>query len=144
MRFAHDSNLRGVHYLMYTPLFDIMEPAFNRYGVEMVVTCTLGGVHSKRSLHPFGLAIDLRSRHLQPARAEELAVELQRDLRLHDSRFDVVLEKDHYHVELDIKRGHARPRSRWGIPWLSPAAPIRDTPVGEEVRESGGEEGGGR
>lgn len=142
MVFKNGVTLQGMHYLIHEPLFDIMEPAFNAYGVEMVVTCTLGGEHSKRSYHPFGLAVDLRRRHLTDEKAVELAGELKRELREHDNRFDVVLERDHFHVELDIRRPHRRrpPMGRRYRPDFM--GPPEDLSEWEEGWEIGGEEGG--
>lgn len=75
---------------------------YSEYGVPAVITSGLDGHHSSKSLHYVGLALDWRTRHLPggylgPAAhavREQIAAVLGDD-------YDVVLEKDHIHVEYD-------------------------------------------
>lgn len=66
------------------------------FGVECVITSGLDGVHSEGSLHYKGLGLDFRTRDLprkvQPSFRDAVAEAL-------GPEFDVVLEKDHLHVE---------------------------------------------
>ncbi|MCK9616150.1 MAG: hypothetical protein M0R48_11780 [Candidatus Omnitrophica bacterium] len=64
----------------------------------LVITSALEGRHSKDSLHPKGLAIDIRLPYLDPA----LNVWICKVLRLRlGNYYDVVLEVDHIHIEFD-------------------------------------------
>lgn len=58
------------------------------------------GVHKSGSLHYKGLAIDVRTRDLTSAQITALVARLKAVL---GSKFDVVLEKDHIHIEYDPK-----------------------------------------
>ncbi len=69
-------------------------------GVDLVVTSALDGKHSRRSLHYVGLALDLRTRDFAKGEASIAAKFLQRRL---GRQYDVVLERDHIHVEYDPK-----------------------------------------
>ncbi len=65
---------------------------------ELVVTSTLDGVHSAGSLHPYGYAVDLRTRYFDTAEYNVLAGELR--LMLGD-KYDVIVHYSHIHVEYD-------------------------------------------
>lgn len=69
-------------------------------GQQITVTSICDGVHSKNSLHYKGLAVDLRTRDLKGITANQLAVRLRKAL---GNEYDVVVEKDHIHVEYDPK-----------------------------------------
>lgn len=70
---------------------------------ELCITSAVEGQHMQGSLHYKGMAIDVRL----PSSREKLAgaipavlLALRQDL---GAQFDVVLEKDHIHVEFDPK-----------------------------------------
>ena len=67
-------------------------------GQPLVVTSVTDGRHMPESLHYQGLAADLRLPSVPDLEAlrSALAVAL-------GPEFDVILERDHYHLELDIK-----------------------------------------
>ena len=67
---------------------------------ECVITSAMDGVHSVGSLHYSGQAIDLR---LPNDRSKCGAIKLDLANRLGDD-FDVVLEADHLHLELQAKQ----------------------------------------
>ena len=71
---------------------------FAQFGRDCVVTSARGDVHSRKSRHYSGLAVDLRIRHLgnPQAVADGLAQKI-------GEAFDVVLESTHIHVEYDPK-----------------------------------------
>jgi len=71
-----------------------------RLGKECVITSLTDGKHSKNSLHYSGKAVDLRTRDME--RGEQAMYRDQMKDRLGDD-YDVVLEKDHLHVEFDPK-----------------------------------------
>jgi len=68
------------------------------YGVELVITSTLDGVHTPASLHPFGYAVDLRTRYFDKDLHKGIASQLQSIL---GKDYDVILHKTHIHVEYD-------------------------------------------
>jgi hypothetical protein len=77
-----------------------IERAHQKVGVirGAYITSARDSVHGKGSLHPKGLAIDLRTRDLEMSRIIELASEIKATL---GKNFDVVIEQDHLHVEYD-------------------------------------------
>ena len=79
----------------------VAEKVFSEYGVELVITSCLDGVHSAGSFHPFGLAVDLRTRTFDSTAAIKLAMErIRREL---GKDYDIVFEGDHMHIEYDPK-----------------------------------------
>ena len=64
-------------------------------GEEAVITSTYEGDHSASSLHYANLALDIR----RGMNAEQTVKALRRAL---GKNFDVVLEKDHIHIEYDV------------------------------------------
>lgn len=93
--------LGGLHAQLHMAIFEA-ERLWKEFGQDLVITSTTEGDHGHHSLHYGGYAIDLRSRDFAPELAAEVAFQLQRRLSKLDSRFDVVLEPTHIHVELDI------------------------------------------
>lgn len=78
-------------------------------GPDLTVTHTTDGVHAvTNSLHYSGAAADLRIYDV-PAQIVQKVIELAKKV-LSPLGFDVVLEKDHIHVEYDPKAG----RTLWG------------------------------
>lgn len=81
-------------------------------GVGLVVTSGRDGAHRPGSLHYTGNAVDIRTRDLSPAAQKDFHEYLKGLLdRL---GFDVVLERDHLHIEWDPKKTD--------IPWLQEVA----------------------
>ena len=64
-------------------------------GKDCIITSITDGVHTRRSVHKDGRAFDMRIFHLSNPKkvADALRARLPKD-------YDVVLEKDHIHVEL--------------------------------------------
>lgn len=84
----------------------ITNTVLDRHGYDCIVTEITGGRHSRHSLHPVGLAVDIRSKHI---RVESKKIEILGDLReaLGD-KYDVILEglgsvNEHYHIEYQPK-----------------------------------------
>lgn len=69
-----------------------------RIGKELVVTSCTDGKHMKGSKHYSGYAIDIRTRHLSVCEINNLLAWFKSH---HDNEFDMVVEKDHIHVEYD-------------------------------------------
>jgi hypothetical protein len=67
-------------------------------GQELIITAGLDGVHSARSLHYYGLALDFRTRYFDTATRSQVLKELTIAL---GSDFDVILHSTHLHVEYD-------------------------------------------
>lgn len=67
---------------------------------EIVVTSILDGVHSSKSLHYKGLAFDMRTHIYTQYEISKLMGSLKYMLGI---SYDVVLEKDHIHIEYDPK-----------------------------------------
>ena len=77
---------------------------FNYYGKQMVVTSVADGKHSLTSLHYVGFAFDLRGSIAWGFTESELN-SIKKDLiEALTDEFDVILEKDHYHIEFQVKR----------------------------------------
>ncbi len=71
---------------------------WKRYGQELVITSTLDGVHSPGSLHPYGYAVDLRTRYFEPGKVKSITADLHDAL---PEGYEVVPHKTHIHVEYD-------------------------------------------
>lgn len=76
----------------------VADGVYTAEGVPCVVTSLLDGEHKEGSLHYEGLAADLRTRDFSPDRAALVATVLGQRL---GTGYDVVLEKDHIHMEFD-------------------------------------------
>ena len=70
----------------------------------VVITSGIDGKHSSGSLHYKGYALDLRIWNLPNPELAQNAAQALREALGED--FDVVLEKDHIHVEFDPKRSY--------------------------------------
>ena len=69
-----------------------------RIGKPLVITSCTDGKHMKGSKHYSGYAIDIRTRHLNVQEIEKLIIWFKNS---YDKEYDIVLEKDHIHVEYD-------------------------------------------
>ena len=76
----------------------IIDPILREHNQELVLTSYLDGKHSKGSLHYVGLAIDLRTWDITTPR--DCVREMQKAL---GEDFDVILERDHIHLEYQPK-----------------------------------------
>ena len=71
-----------------------LDKVFQKFGVaEAVITSGRDGIHKTDSFHYKGKAFDLRTWHVLEALNEALREEL-------GPHYDVLLEKDHIHIEL--------------------------------------------
>ena len=79
-------------------ILGIIEFLYMKQGEEPVITSTYEGTHSPQSLHYANLAIDIRIPRIgDPA---DMVVKLKQNL---NKDYDIVLEKDHIHIEYDPK-----------------------------------------
>lgn len=94
-------DLRGIQPQMAIA-YAIASRVYLRYSDDGVCVITSGvdGVHGKDSLHYTGYALDLRIHNVHVTYHAELLEDLKLAL---GPQFDVVLEKDHIHVEFDPK-----------------------------------------
>ena len=73
---------------------------FKHFKSKLVITSTTEGVHKKNSLHYKGLAVDVRIKDKTPKQINAF----MNLLKFHfDKTLDIVLEKDHIHIEYDPK-----------------------------------------
>lgn len=70
---------------------------FSSFAFEAVITSTFEGGHSPSSLHYCNDAYDVR---LPGSRIDRIIERIRKEL---GADFDVVLEKDHFHIEYDPK-----------------------------------------
>lgn len=94
-------DLRGIQPQMAIAAL-IAERLYAAHGAELMITSGVEGQHMVGSLHYKGLAIDLRLPDWpanNPITASTVVSGLRSSL---GAQFDVVLEKDHIHVEFDV------------------------------------------
>ncbi len=78
----------------------IADKIYDEYGFDLRWTGSMEGKHSRGSLHYIGAAIDLGIIDIQKAVLDDIFNDL--NISLGDD-YDVVLEKDHIHVEFQPK-----------------------------------------
>lgn len=79
---------------------------FKEKGYDTYITSLVDGKHGKGSKHYIGFAFDLRTKHLQGGYLGSLALKITDTIKkVLGINFDVVLEKNHIHVEYDPKTG---------------------------------------
>ena len=86
------------------------ESIWKAHGQELVITSTAEGVHSSGSLHPYGYAVDLRTRDFNDVEARTVSASLRNalpagyDVVLYPHRYDDFGERTavgHIHAEWD-------------------------------------------
>jgi len=103
MKLKHGVSLDGLQPQMYYAL-GVVRAVWMAWGRrDPVVTCTIGGEHCPRSLHPNGRAVDIRTRDLPAEMAAAMAYRCKNLLSY--LGFDVVLEVNHLHIEYDPRPG---------------------------------------
>ena len=78
----------------------VARDVFGDYGYELVLTEGTGGGHMEGSLHYFGQAVDIRTRHVIEDKWRPMVNDIRSRLT---TDYDVVLEPDHLHIEYDPK-----------------------------------------
>lgn len=82
-------------------IIDAAEYAFGKYGITPTITSAVDGTHMANSKHYTGDALDWR---IWESDARGLTASIAAEMRYYlGSDYDVVLEKDHIHVEYDPK-----------------------------------------
>lgn len=85
----------------------IANDVFRSLGFNCVITSGSDGQHKHNSLHYSGMALDLRTRHIQDDGQKRQVIAAVASALGGD--FDVVLESDHAHLEYDPKRPQRQP-----------------------------------
>jgi len=79
----------------------VADQVYTQFNVAFVITSVLDGVHTARSLHYVGEAVDIRIVNIPTTAIRSSIVALIKSrLGIH---FDVILESDHLHIEFDPK-----------------------------------------
>lgn len=78
---------------------DITELIYHQHGQTLVITEAIRP-HDKKSKHSKGLAFDIRTRFFEPEEIQEVHYKLHNLLKHH---YDVILERDHIHIEWEPK-----------------------------------------
>lgn len=73
---------------------------WDRHGQELTITAALEDGHSPTSFHPFGYALDFRTRYFTESEKRKVYDLLKYRL---PSSYDVVWHSTHIHVEYDPK-----------------------------------------
>lgn len=93
------ATLEGVQWQMFEAAIEI-EPIFKAAGSELTITSGTDGLHNSGSLHYSGLALDFRTRDLNPSVVLRVAASCRTALGV---EYDVVVEADHLHIEYQPK-----------------------------------------
>lgn len=108
MKLKEGAKLDGVKWQMFYASI-IVEGILNSDGYECVITSGTDGKHghglsapgkADGTLHDDGLALDFRNRTIPVPEREPIRKDIAKAL---GPDYDVVLEKDHFHVEYDPK-----------------------------------------
>lgn len=79
----------------------ICDQVYHDHGIEdCVLTSGTDSKHGEHSHHYKGLAIDIRTRNVEPNKRAPIVTVIQKQLGI---EYQVVLESDHIHVEYDPK-----------------------------------------
>ncbi len=96
MNIKDGASVQGVQWQMFHAAL-VAEQVYKKFGAECVITAGTDGKHMEGSLHYKGCALDIRTWNVA-GRELQVKVELQQKL---GKDYDVVLEKDHVHIEWD-------------------------------------------
>jgi len=97
MKIKKTANIQGLD-IRIRPALISADRIWKEYGQELVIVSGLDSTHSAGSLHYYGLAVDFRTRYFTKIKHRFIARDLKNSL---PGNFDVILEKDHIHVEYD-------------------------------------------
>lgn len=92
-----DVRVRGISNEILLAIM-VAQSVFEAFQKDLTITSITDGDHKAGSLHHTGEAVDLRSRDIDGTVLMQILTQLRAQL---GGSFDVVLEKDHIHVEYD-------------------------------------------
>lgn len=72
---------------------------FAAYKKRFTITCTGSGDHTLYSLHAFGFAFDVRTRHLSLVQKKQIYNDIAK--KFAGTGYQIIMESDHYHIEYD-------------------------------------------
>ena len=98
MQLKSGVDIKGIHEAM-RPVLKAADRIWKKHNQELVVTAGLDGTHSAGSLHPFGKALDFRTRYFSSSETTAVANELRTELGT--AAYDVIVHSTHIHVEFD-------------------------------------------
>jgi len=97
MRIKRGASIQGLDIAM-RPLLIAAERVWQRHGAECVITSGLRDYDLFESLHPWGLAVDLRTYYFEDP--EAIVRELYEEPEV-TSDYDVIFHRNHIHAEYD-------------------------------------------
>lgn len=94
--------------LALSPTMSSALPIIDRVSLELldrgaIITSATDGRHSAGSKHYTGNAVDLRTRDLTRAKVDAYGLRLDNALNAARHVYDVLIEDDHIHIEVDPK-----------------------------------------
>lgn len=101
----------GVNLKYLNPiLWDYLKELEKNWDDDIIITSVNDGTHSKTSLHYDGMAVDLRTKHLDIMKTTNFLNECRRTARIRPEFImiqvvDEIKSKQHIHVEMDRKQG---------------------------------------
>lgn len=99
LKFKEGVEVRGLRAEALLAMAVAVDVVKEQEGKDCIVTSMRDGIHTRGSVHSEGLAFDMRSYHL--SNPQKVASALKARL---PNAYDVVVERDHIHVELDPRR----------------------------------------
>jgi len=82
----------------------ICAEVFNRKNYQLIITSTHEGDHLPNSYHYNGQAFDIRTWRIPQTFLPSMCAKLTKALHEIDTDFQVILEPDHIHIELDNRK----------------------------------------
>lgn len=89
-------------------MLDDLAKLYKLLGMQLTVTSTDDGKHIKNSLHYDGLAVDIRNRDIPERHRNFQAKVLILFLMARGKEWQLVIEKDHFHIEYDTRINHEK------------------------------------
>jgi hypothetical protein len=99
MKVKDGVQLKDLQFVMREVLINA-DKIWEENGKELVVTSTADSVHSAGSLHPYGLAVDFRTKYFDEVTKQKVYKKLIEKL---GDRFTVISEPTHIHVQLNLQ-----------------------------------------
>lgn len=106
VRFKDGVDVSGLR-LEISRAISIINGVFKTFGEQFTITAAFKMRHNF-SYHNFGSAIDIRlpdwGKDKNPKLVAAIGADIKKALRNVSPFYDVVIEKDHYHIEFDLRR----------------------------------------